>query len=99
MGLSRAARAALAPLIADFNAQSPRGGRLEMSWYEDIRPRWLAGCCPCCAGCIDDWEWQGQVHDPEPIGEGVILCGRCIANRHHSDPPVNRLLLLAALLP
>lgn len=34
---------------------------------------------------------------PEAIGEGVTLCGRCIGNNHHTDPPGFGDLLLTAI--
>ena len=56
--------------------------------------RWAAGRCPCCAGPVDDWEDSaGEITDPEAIAERVMLCGRCIANEHHTPPG-----FLAALL-
>lgn len=49
---------------------------------------WAAGRCPCCQGDLSDWchpsTWE--ITDPEPVAEGVILCGRCIANEHHLAP-------------
>jgi hypothetical protein len=37
---------------------------------------------------MDDWTHPstGEVTEPEPVAEGVMLCGRCIANEH-MDPP------------
>lgn len=45
--------------------------------------RWAAGLCPCCAG--DIWEHYDGTQ-PQAIGEGVMACGRCIANDHGSIP-------------
>ena len=38
---------------------------------------------------MDDWTHPhtDEVTDPEPVAEGVTLCGRCIANEHHLAPP------------
>jgi len=37
---------------------------------------------------MDDWTHPGtgEVTGPEPVAEGVSLCGRCIANEHHRNP-------------
>ena len=46
-----------------------------------IRDLWAAGRCPCC-GCFpaaSEGTYGGQ---PKAIGEGVIMCGRCIENEH-----------------
>lgn len=43
---------------------------------------WAAGRCPCCGMALDEWWWKGEVTQPVAIGEGVIMCGRCIANEH-----------------
>ena len=88
MGLSRAALAAMEPLLAGF----PHAVAAD---FGDARRRWLAGDCPCC-GMDAGWpDVDGT--EPEPIAEGVLICGRCIRNGH-PDPPV-RALMLAALLP
>lgn len=70
-----------------------------MTEFYGSRERWLAGLCPCCGCCLCDWEWLGVVHEPLPIGESVVLCGRCIGNEHHLTPPGYAELLLASLLP
>jgi hypothetical protein len=46
--------------------------------FEDAYARWAAGRCPCCGAALDWWTTP-----PEAIGEGVMLCGRCIENKHH----------------
>ena len=48
--------------------------------------RWAAGLCPCCGMDIEPWEWQDVITDPEPLVEGVMVCGRCVANEHLSRP-------------
>jgi hypothetical protein len=63
--------------------------------FSDARPRWLAGLCPCCGMPADLEHVDGT--EAEAIAEGVIICGRCVANRH-MDGPV-RSLMVAALLP
>lgn len=71
-----------------------------------IRRYWLAGLCLCCGGELIPWEspnGTGTVHDPEPVAEGVIACGRCIGNRHFDDEangfPGFLDMMLKALLP
>lgn len=50
----------------------------------DTRRRFLAGLCPCCCGDIIPWPGpDGIDYEPEPVAEGVMLCGRCIGNEHH----------------
>lgn len=66
--------------------------------FEGSRARWLRGLCPCCGGRLCEWEWRGEVHEPAPIGEGVMLCGRCIGNEHHLTPEFVP-LMLASLVP
>lgn len=43
------------------------------------RARWLRGLCFCCGAALDWW-----TSDPQPVAEGVMMCGRCIENGHHS---------------
>jgi hypothetical protein len=52
-----------------------------------IRELWLLGRCPCCGGAIIDWEQPGtgEVVQSRLIAEIVMICGRCIANKH-CDP-------------
>ena len=71
----------------------------DVSDFKGCRRLWLAGLCPCCGGDLDDWEWEGVVHEPQAVAEGVMFCGRCIANEHHTDPPQVLPLLLESLLP
>jgi hypothetical protein len=67
--------------------------------FAGCRAYWLAGLCPCCGGELDDWvSLAGDVVDPEAIGEGVMLCGRCTGNEHAADPEF-RDAMLAAILP
>ena len=40
---------------------------------------WAAGRCPCCQSDLVEWI-DGT--PPGAIGEGVEICGRCIANEH-----------------
>jgi CO dehydrogenase/acetyl-CoA synthase alpha subunit len=65
------------------------------------RKRWEAGLCPCCAGDICEWTatYDGTVYEPEPIAEGVMMCGRCIGNEHHAGEFNVVPLILAALVP
>jgi len=59
---------------------------------------WAAGVCPCCSSALDSWPApDGRTVEPAAIGEGVMLCGRCIGNRHHEDPPGFAGLLLRAI--
>lgn len=69
------------------------GEHLDAGPFADARPRWLAGLCPCC-GWPGDEAADGTAS--EPIGEGVLICGSCVA-RGHLDPPVPEAILLALL--
>jgi len=69
-----------------------------MSDFDGTRERWLAGLCPCCGGDLCEWEWRDEVHEPQPIAEGVMLCGRCIGNEHHVTPGFTE-VILASLVP
>lgn len=73
------------------------GGDMELNPldFADCRSRWLAGECPCCGGEICE-HYDGT--QPEPLGEGVMICGRCIANEHMADPEFCG-AMLGALLP
>jgi hypothetical protein len=64
-----------------------------MNESSDPRSRWLAGLCPCCGTDLTEHVDGTQ---PEAIGEGVTICGRCVANDHMRDG--FRELLLAALV-
>jgi hypothetical protein len=68
--------------------------------FEDVRSRWLAGLCPCCGSEICGWDhtYRDESYEPEPIAEGVMICGRCVGNEHVVDPEF-RDAMLAALLP
>jgi hypothetical protein len=66
--------------------------------FADARPRWLAGLCPCCGGDICEWEWRDDIWEPKAIGEGVMICGRCVGNDHMAPDGFVE-LLLASLLP
>jgi hypothetical protein len=49
--------------------------------------RWAAGRCPCCAAPLEEHEDRdGEVTQPQVIGEGVTICGRCSAEGHMEDP-------------
>jgi len=64
----------------------------------DIRPRWEAGLCPCCGSELCAWPGpDGTEHQPAPIAEGVIMCGRCIGNQHNDAETTAA--LLSALVP
>jgi hypothetical protein len=63
--------------------------------FSDARARWLAGKCPCCGMEIEEW-YDGT--EPEALGEGVSICGRCVANQHMTDPDVLE-AMLRSLLP
>jgi hypothetical protein len=65
--------------------------------YENARRLWLAGRCPCCGTEADEPDVDGT--EPELIGEGVLMCGRCIRNRHMDYPPGSGEALLLAVLP
>jgi hypothetical protein len=64
--------------------------------FDGARSRWLAGLCPCCGSEVCEYYYDGTM--PEAIGEGVMICGQCIANRHVIDPEF-RAAMLAAILP
>lgn len=57
--------------------------------------RWAAGCCPCCGGELDH-DVDGQA--PAPIGEGVMICGRCVANDHMQPPGLVAAILAAIVM-
>ena len=67
-------------------------------WLKDCRRLWQAGLCLCCGGELCGWKWNGIVHEPTAIAEGVMMCGRCIGNNHQE---VDGLLtgMLRALVP
>jgi hypothetical protein len=87
MTLSSRALAAMAPILAGLP-------HVVTADFGSCRPRWLAGECPCCGmePCPD-----ADGTECEAIGEGVIICGRCVRNRHMDDGV--RELMLCALLP
>lgn len=87
MTLSSRALAAMAPILGAY----PMSHAAD---YGACRPRWLAGECPCC-GMKPYPDVDGT--ECEAIGEGVIICGRCVLNRHMDDGVKE--LILAALLP
>lgn len=63
----------------------PRSGDIPADFFSDAHARWAAGRCPCCASDMCEWEWNGEVAEPRAIGEGVMMCGRCVANNHHEE--------------
>ena len=56
--------------------------------------RWAAGCCPCCGGSLTGYI-DGT--EPEAIGEGVSVCGRCAAMQHVSAFPELGAAMLEAI--
>ena len=44
--------------------------------------RWRAGLCPCCGMAVIE-HCDGTM--PQALGEGVLICGRCVANEHMRD--------------
>lgn len=60
--------------------------------------RWARGECPCCGSVLCEWEWDGELFEPRPIGEGVTICGRCVGNDHDEPPEFARLMLEAIAL-
>ncbi len=48
----------------------------------DTYRRWAAGLCPCCGAELDWW----RDIEPQAIGEGVMVCGRCVDNEHGIRP-------------
>lgn len=50
---------------------------------DETYQRWAAGLCPCCAGDVCEYYDATQ---PQAIGEGVMVCGRCVANEHGDLP-------------
>jgi hypothetical protein len=67
---------------------------------EDCRRAWSAGLCPCCSSRLHEWPGpNGEDVFPEMVAEGVIFCGRCIGNNHHTDPPGFLEAMLEALIP
>ena len=59
---------------------------------------WRRGICPCCScDLAEDW-WEdqdGKRTAPKAIGEGVQICGRCIANNHLETQDLIDAILLA----
>lgn len=52
--------------------------------------RWAAGLCPCCGARLTEWT-DGT--PPAAIGEGVMVCGRCVAMDHLSPDGFRDMLL------
>jgi len=53
-----------------------------------------AGRCPCCGSKLYEWTDSRDVtYQPAQIGEGVLLCGRCIGNEHHETQEVVEFIL------
>ena len=48
---------------------------------------WKIGRCPCCGYFLTPSEHYltGETTKPQTVAEGVIYCGRCIENGHHTD--------------
>lgn len=58
----------------------------EQEEARELRRRWMAGRCPCCGGGLYSWPGpDGVEHQPEAIGEGVMMCGRCMGNEHYIE--------------
>lgn len=49
------------------------------SLSQETWKRWKAGLCPCCGETIDEYVDGTK---PQAIGEGVTVCGRCVAMDH-----------------
>lgn len=65
---------------------------------EDMRRLHRAGLCPCCGSEIGEWiDVNREVVEPQAIGEGVALCGRCIGNDHHTTFGLAEFILQALL--
>jgi hypothetical protein len=62
--------------------------------FADARARWLAGLCPCCGGEVCE---HHDGTEPAPIAEGVMICGRCIANYHLAQPDFVETMLASLL--
>lgn len=61
---------------------------------DDTAKRHSAGLCPYCGGPIIEWTSLSYVtYEPQEIGEGVRLCGRCIGNTHHETEGVVQFIL------
>lgn len=54
--------------------------------------RWASLCCPCCGA-----ELEAADPDRQAIGEGVVICGRCVLN-DHLEPPALVAAMLEAIL-
>jgi hypothetical protein len=50
--------------------------------------RWQNGDCFCCGS---DLYWYGTPY-PEPVAEGVMMCGRCTENEHNRNGALMPLL-------
>lgn len=56
-----------------------------------IRKAFDRGMCPCCCSPLFGWTGNdGEEHEPEPIAEGVEICGRCVGNKHCDDSPAGQ---------
>ena len=56
-----------------------------------IRDAYLAGKCPCCGSSLIEWNDNNRnTYCPAPIAEGVMICGRCVGNRHCDDSDIGR---------
>jgi hypothetical protein len=55
--------------------------------------RWVAGRCPCCGAGLEEWIDGTK---PQAVAEGVIFCGRCMANEHDETHVVSLILLAIA---
>lgn len=63
---------------------------------EHARRYHRAGLCPCCGSKLGEWtDNDYEVIEPQAIGEGVVLCGRCIGNKHQETPGFLEWLLLS----
>lgn len=66
---------------------------------EDARKLYRAGLCPCCGSELGEWtDNDYEVIEPQAIGEGVMLCGRCIGNKHHEGETSVTEFMLRALM-
>jgi acetyltransferase-like isoleucine patch superfamily enzyme len=68
---------------------------LELEDFAAAYDRWAALLCPCCGVAEFNDATDGP---PAVIGEGVMICGRCVANEHGRESDQFFPMMLTAIL-
>ena len=63
---------------------------LILDFFEDAYTRWAEGLCPCCG---HTWQYGNY----KAIGEGVMICGTCVRDKHDEPAEFREGLLLSIL--